>query len=132
MTAWLETDEAPIGFTVDHDTELRATGESRAAVRYVKHALEVDVVGIDDAGTRIFHGPDHAAHHTRRDLDARRVVIRRELARCVNRNARAEPVRAAAVAHEERSELVLAVVDLIHENAPLLLPDPAFARELVY
>ncbi len=42
MTAWLETDEAPVGFTVDQDTELRATGESRAAVRYVKHALEVD------------------------------------------------------------------------------------------
>jgi recombination associated protein RdgC len=42
MTAWLETDEAPVGFTVDQDTELRATGESRAAVRYVKHTLEVD------------------------------------------------------------------------------------------
>ena len=42
MTAWLETDEAPVGFTIDQDTELRATGESRAAVRYVKHALEVD------------------------------------------------------------------------------------------
>lgn len=44
MTAWLETDEAPVGFTVDQDTELRATGESRAAVRYVKHALDVDDV----------------------------------------------------------------------------------------
>ena len=42
MTAWLEMDEAPAGFTVDQDTELRATGESRAAVRYVKHTLEVD------------------------------------------------------------------------------------------
>ncbi|MGZ8287803.1 MAG: recombination-associated protein RdgC [Telluria sp.] len=42
MTAWLEMDEAPAGFTVDQDTELRATGESKAAVRYVKHTLEVD------------------------------------------------------------------------------------------
>lgn len=42
MTAWLETDEAPLGFTVDKDTELRSTGESKAAVRYVKHTLEVD------------------------------------------------------------------------------------------
>jgi recombination associated protein RdgC len=42
MTAWLETDEAPVGFTVDQDTELRATGDSKAAVRYVKHALEAD------------------------------------------------------------------------------------------
>lgn len=44
MTAWLETDEAPAGFTVDQDTELRATGASKAAVRYVKHTLEVDDV----------------------------------------------------------------------------------------
>lgn len=42
MTAWLESDEAPYGFTVDQDTELRATGESKAAVRYVKHTLEPD------------------------------------------------------------------------------------------
>jgi len=42
MTAWLETDEAPVGFTVDQDTELRATGDSKAAVRYVKHTLEPD------------------------------------------------------------------------------------------
>ena len=40
MTAWLEADDAPAGFTVDMDTELRATGESKAAVRYVRHTLE--------------------------------------------------------------------------------------------
>jgi recombination associated protein RdgC len=40
MTAWLESDEAPYNFTIDQDTELRATGESRAAVRYVKHSLD--------------------------------------------------------------------------------------------
>ena len=40
MTAWLQDDEAPAGFTVDMDTELRATGESKAAVRYVRHTLE--------------------------------------------------------------------------------------------
>jgi recombination associated protein RdgC len=44
MTAWLETDEAPVGFTVDQDTELRATGESKAAVRYVRHTLEPEEV----------------------------------------------------------------------------------------
>ena len=44
MTAWLEMDEAPAGFTVDQDTELRSTGESRAAVRYVKHTLDADDV----------------------------------------------------------------------------------------
>lgn len=42
MTGWLEADEAPLGFTIDQDTELRATGESRATVRYLKHSLDPD------------------------------------------------------------------------------------------
>ena len=45
MTAWLETDEAPAGFTVDQDATLQATGESKASVRYVKHSLEPEDVG---------------------------------------------------------------------------------------
>lgn len=44
MTEWLQADDAPGGFTVDMDTELRATGESKAAVRYVRHTLEADEV----------------------------------------------------------------------------------------
>jgi recombination associated protein RdgC len=44
MTEWLQADDAPAGFTVDMDTELRATGESKAAVRYVRHTLEADDV----------------------------------------------------------------------------------------
>ncbi|MQA39004.1 recombination-associated protein RdgC [Rugamonas aquatica] len=44
MTEWLQADDAPAGFTVDMDTELRATGESKAAVRYVCHTLEADEV----------------------------------------------------------------------------------------
>jgi recombination associated protein RdgC len=44
MTDWLAADEAPGGFTVDQDTELRATGESKATVRYVRHTLEADDV----------------------------------------------------------------------------------------
>jgi recombination associated protein RdgC len=43
MTDWLAADEAPSGFTVDQDTELRATtGEGKATVRYVRHTLEAD------------------------------------------------------------------------------------------
>jgi recombination associated protein RdgC len=42
MTTWLATDEAPQHFTVDQDTELRATGEGKATIRYVRHALEAD------------------------------------------------------------------------------------------
>jgi recombination associated protein RdgC len=44
MTSWLESDEAPYNFTIDQDTELRATGESKAAVRYVKHSLDPEDV----------------------------------------------------------------------------------------
>ncbi len=42
MTAWLVSDEAPEGFTIDQDAKLQATGESRATVRYAKHTLAVD------------------------------------------------------------------------------------------
>lgn len=44
MTDWLSADEAPSGFTVDQDTELRSTAESKATVRYVRHTLEADDV----------------------------------------------------------------------------------------
>jgi recombination associated protein RdgC len=44
MTDWLAADEAPGGFTVDQDTELRASGEGKATVRYVRHTLEADDV----------------------------------------------------------------------------------------
>ncbi len=44
MTDWISSDEAPAGFTVDQDTELRASGESKAAVRYVRHTLEAEDV----------------------------------------------------------------------------------------
>lgn len=50
MTDWLAADEAPGGFTVDQDTELRATGEGKATVRYVRHTLEAEDVRRHIAG----------------------------------------------------------------------------------
>ena len=44
MTDWLAADEAPGGFSVDQDTELRASGEGKATVRYVRHTLEPEDV----------------------------------------------------------------------------------------
>jgi len=44
MTDWLAADEAPGGFTIDQDTELRSTTEGKATVRYVRHTLEPDDV----------------------------------------------------------------------------------------
>lgn len=40
MTEWLLSGEAPAGFTIDRDLELRASDEGKATVRYVRHDLE--------------------------------------------------------------------------------------------
>lgn len=45
MTHWLQTDEAPVGFTIDMDATLRATGESKAVVQYKRHTLEAGDLG---------------------------------------------------------------------------------------
>ncbi len=44
MTGWLAEDEAPANFSIDQDAELRATGTSGAAIRYVKHSIDADDV----------------------------------------------------------------------------------------
>jgi DNA recombination-dependent growth factor C len=44
MTDWLISDEPPAGFSIDQDTELRSTSESRAAVRYVRQSIEIEDV----------------------------------------------------------------------------------------
>lgn len=40
MTDWLLSDEPPAGFSIDQDTELTSTSESRARVRYVRQSVE--------------------------------------------------------------------------------------------
>jgi recombination associated protein RdgC len=40
MTDWLASGEAPAGFSIDDQLELRATTAGQSAIRYVKHALE--------------------------------------------------------------------------------------------
>ncbi len=44
MSEWLSTKEAPPGFSVDRECELKAADESRAVVRYTRHALDTDEV----------------------------------------------------------------------------------------
>ncbi|ULH05370.1 recombination-associated protein RdgC [Alcaligenes faecalis] len=44
MTSWLVDQEELTNFTVDQDTELRSTGDSGAAVRYVKQSADIDEV----------------------------------------------------------------------------------------
>ena len=45
MADWLAGGDAPAGFTIDRDCELKAVGEEKAAVRYVRHALDGDEIG---------------------------------------------------------------------------------------
>jgi recombination associated protein RdgC len=44
MAIWLSTKEGPPDFTVDRECELKAADESRAVVRYTRHALDTDEV----------------------------------------------------------------------------------------
>ncbi|ATE61993.1 recombination-associated protein RdgC [Thauera sinica] len=44
MADWLAGNEAPAGFTIDQDCELRSVTEDKAVVRYVRHPLEGDEV----------------------------------------------------------------------------------------
>lgn len=44
MSHWLSTHEAPAGFSVDRECELKASDESKAVVRYTRHALDTDEV----------------------------------------------------------------------------------------
>jgi recombination associated protein RdgC len=42
MADWLAGGDAPTGFTIDRDCELKAVGEEKSAIRYVRHTLEGD------------------------------------------------------------------------------------------
>jgi len=44
MSIWLSSQEAPPDFSVDRECELKAADESRAVVRYTRHALDTDEV----------------------------------------------------------------------------------------
>jgi recombination associated protein RdgC len=44
MAQWLAAKEAPAGFSVDRECELKAADESKAVVRYTRHALDTDEV----------------------------------------------------------------------------------------
>lgn len=44
MSGWLGSQEAPPGFSIDRECELKAPDESKAAVRYAKHPLDIEEV----------------------------------------------------------------------------------------
>ena len=44
MAHWLSTQEAPAGFTIDRECELKSADEEKAVVRYARHPLDIDEV----------------------------------------------------------------------------------------
>ncbi|MCM5678505.1 recombination-associated protein RdgC [Schlegelella sp. S2-27] len=45
MSGWLKSKEAPAGFTIDRDCELKQPDSEKATVRYARHTLDIDEVG---------------------------------------------------------------------------------------
>jgi recombination associated protein RdgC len=45
MAAWLQSKEAPPGFSIDRECELKQPDSEKATVRYARHTLEIDEVG---------------------------------------------------------------------------------------
>ena len=45
MATWLADKEAPPGFSIDRDCELKQPDSEKAAVRYARHTLDIDEVG---------------------------------------------------------------------------------------
>ncbi len=46
MSAWLSEKQGPPGFSLDRECELKQPDAEKAAVRYARHTLEIDEVGV--------------------------------------------------------------------------------------
>ena len=44
MSQWLTSQEAPHGFTVDRELELKSSGEDKATIKYARHTLELEEI----------------------------------------------------------------------------------------
>ena len=44
MAHWLKEQEAPVGFSIDRECELKSADEAKAVVRYARHPLDIDEV----------------------------------------------------------------------------------------
>jgi len=54
MTDWLAAENAPAGFTIDRELELRSSDENKATVRYANHELEgKEILGHISGGKRV-------------------------------------------------------------------------------
>jgi recombination associated protein RdgC len=53
MAGWLRTREAPAGFTIDRECELKQPDDSKSTVRYVRHTLDIDEIGEHIGGGKV-------------------------------------------------------------------------------
>lgn len=53
MSIWLTTQELPAKFTADRDCTLKASDESKASVRYAKHALDIEEISAHIAAGKV-------------------------------------------------------------------------------
>ena len=53
MAHWLSSRDAPVGFTVDRDCELKIPDDQKSTVRYSRHTLEIDEVAQHIAAGKI-------------------------------------------------------------------------------
>jgi recombination associated protein RdgC len=45
MSEWLSSKEAPAGFSIDRECELKQPDSEKSTVRYARHTLDIDEVG---------------------------------------------------------------------------------------
>jgi recombination associated protein RdgC len=53
MSSWLTQQVSPLGFTIDRDCTLKAADESKAVVRYTKHALDIEEINQHITGGKV-------------------------------------------------------------------------------
>ncbi|AVR86995.1 recombination-associated protein RdgC [Thauera aromatica] len=139
MTDWLAGSEAPAGFTIDQDCELRSIAEDKAAVRYVRHPLEGDEVkGHLEAGklpTRLaLTFDDRISFVLTEKLEIKRLdfldIVRDQLGEADKDDTEAVFNAEFALMTGELSHLLPAVVEALggeigDEAVSALTPDPA-------
>jgi len=139
MADWLAGGEAPAGFTIDQDCELRSIAEDKAAVRYVRHPLEGDEVkGHLEAGklpTRLaLTFDDRISFVLTEKLEIKRLdfldIVRDQLGEADKDDAEAVFNAEFALMTGELSHLLPAVVEALggeigDEAVSALTPDPA-------
>lgn len=106
MTQWLASDEAPAGFTIDQDTELRTAGTDKSAVRYVSHTLE----------------HDDMAHHIAAGKQCTRLALtwNSKISFVLTENLAIKRVTALDVIKENRDDKMLNDADLFDSDFALM------------